>query len=90
MERIFNPTAAHFPGGAADGDNCSYSVGGTVSQTIAAETLAANATYTLSVGVGARLDRGFPGYEIQLLVDGVVRASADETSARGPYMSLDS
>jgi hypothetical protein len=76
---IFNPKAAQFPAGVTDGDNSAYSNGGTISQTIAAETLLANTNYTLEVDVGDRADKPFPGYEIQLVVGGVVRASADET-----------
>jgi hypothetical protein len=78
---LFNPTTAQFPAGVPDGDNSAYINGGTIGQTIASETLLADAVYTLSVDVGDRADKAFPGYEIQLVVDGVVRSSADETSA---------
>ncbi len=63
-----------FPAGVSDGSNSSYSAGSAIGQTIAAETLIADATYTLEVDVGNRADFAFPGYEIQLLVDGVTAA----------------
>ncbi len=76
---VYNPTAVQFPAGVSDGSNSSYSAGSAIGQTIA-ETLIADATYTLEVDVGNRADFVFPGYEIQLWVDGTMRAS-DQTSA---------
>jgi hypothetical protein len=76
---IFNPTTAEFPAGVPEGENSAYINGGTLSQTIT-DTLVADSVYTLEVDVGNRMNKPFPGYEIQLLVNGDVRASADQTS----------
>ncbi len=77
---IYNPMATAFPDGVPDGANSYYGNGGTLAQTITAETVLADTIYSLSVEVGNRADKPFPGYEIQLLVAGLVRASESTVS----------
>lgn len=82
---VFNATAAQFPGGVPDGQNFAWLNGGSASQTLTAN-LTANSEYTLSVGVGERLDSSvsykFPGYSVSLLAGGHVLAT--ESSLNPP------
>jgi hypothetical protein len=68
---VFNPTTAHFPGEAPEGQNTGFSNGQPLSQTLTI-VLAANTTYTLTVLVGDRLDTAFPGYHVQLLAGSTI------------------
>lgn len=86
----FNPgSPIHFVGPVPDGDNTAFSNGETISQVIAAETAIAGNNYTLSVDIGDRDDVDpFVGYEIQLWIGGVMRAS-DSASALPPDGGFD-
>lgn len=72
----FNPTAAQFPGGAAqEGQNVGFvSTGGSLTQTLLA-VVQPSTTYTLSYFLGNRLDLGFGPYLVQLLAGGTPVAS---------------
>jgi hypothetical protein len=83
---VFNASAAQFPGGVPDGQNFAWLNGGSAGQTLTAN-LTSNSEYTLSVGVGERLDSyPFPGYSVSLLAGGHVLAT--ESSLNPPAGSF--
>ena len=74
----YRPTTAQFPAGVPEG-SCSGAANADTLSQVVAQTAVADTTYALTVDVGDRLDTIFPGFTIQLLIDGAVRATADET-----------
>ena len=75
---IFNPTTALFPNGVTRGENAGYAYQGILSQLTDA-TFMEEYVYTLMVDVGWRVDLPeLPDFQIQLVVDGVVVATASE------------
>lgn len=79
----FNPNSTRYPGEAPEGQNIAYSNGPTISQVLG-RVLTANATYTLQVDVGRRLDLPSPGYVVSLLAGGTVLAQDVNTLTPAP------
>jgi len=84
----FQPgTAGFFTSPVPDGSIVAYSNGGTISQTLSA-TLSPNATYTLSLDVGRRVDTGMTNFMIELFAGNTLLSSltvSNSTIAPGSF-----